>query len=152
MKLSTRGRYAVTAMLDLAMRYDRGVVALSEVATRQGLSLAYLEQLFAQLRRRELVVSTRGPGGGYALSRSPAAISVAQIIDAIDENIDTTLCGGNKNCAAAAPCLTHYLWAELSDRIRDFLSGVTLGDLMTQPHVKRVAARQDERLQFNFTH
>ena len=152
MKLSTRGRYAVTAMLDIAMRHERGVVALAEVATRQGLSLAYLEQLFAQLRRRDLVVSTRGPGGGYALSRSPAAISVAQIIDAIDENIDTTLCGGNKNCAADAPCLTHYLWAELGDRIRNFLSGVTLGDLMMQPHVIEVAERQEQRREIPFTH
>lgn len=152
MKLSTRGRYAVTALLDIAMRHERGVVALAEVATRQGLSLAYLEQLFAQLRRRDLVVSTRGPGGGYSLSRSPAAISVAQIIDAIDENIDTTLCGGNKNCASDAPCLTHYLWAELGDRIRSFLSGVTLEDLMVQPHVKAVAERQEQRREIQFTH
>lgn len=152
MKLTTKGRYAVTAMLDLAIRYDKGIVALAEVATRQGLSLAYLEQLFAQLRRRELVVSTRGPGGGYSLSRPPEEISVAQIIDAIDESIDTTLCGGSMNCADDSPCLTHYLWADLSDRIREFLSAVTLANLVSQPHVREVALRQEQRLEIRFNH
>lgn len=152
MKLTTKGRYAVTAMLDLAMRHDRGAVSLSEVATRQGISLAYLEQLFSRLRRQNLVRSTRGPGGGYSLSRAPGDISIAEIIDAISENIDATLCGGSKNCADESPCLTHYLWAELSEQIRDFLDSRTLGDLINQPHVKAVSQRQQHRMEIEFKH
>lgn len=152
MKLTTKGRYAVTAMLDLAMRHDRGAVSLSEVATRQGISLAYLEQLFSRLRRQNLVRSTRGPGGGYSLSRAPGDISIAEIIDAISENIDATLCGGSKNCADESPCLTHYLWAELSEQIRDFLDSRTLGDLINQPHVKAVSLRQQHRMEIEFKH
>jgi Rrf2 family iron-sulfur cluster assembly transcriptional regulator len=152
MKLTTKGRYAVTAMLDLAMRHDRGAVSLSEVATRQGISLAYLEQLFSRLRRQNLVRSTRGPGGGYSLSRAPGDISIAEIIDAISENIDATLCGGSKNCADESPCLTHYLWAELSDQIREFLDSRTLGDLINQPHVKAVSVRQQHRMEIEFKH
>ena len=152
MKLTTKGRYAVTAMLDLAIHYDRGAVALAEVATRQGISLAYLEQLFAQLRRQQLVKSMRGPGGGYRLNRPPHAVSVAEIIDAINENIDATLCGGNKNCAEESPCLTHYLWEELSGQIRGFLGSLTLGDLVNQPHVRQVALRQEQRTEIRFTH
>ena len=152
MKLTTKGRYAVTALLDLAIHYDQGAVSLGEIATRQGISLAYLEQLFSQLRRQNLVRSTRGPGGGYSLSRAPGDISVAEIIDAISENIDATLCGGSKNCADENPCLTHYLWAELSDRIRDFLDSMTLGDLISQPHVQAVASRQEHRMEIEFKH
>ena len=152
MRLTTKGRYAVTALLDLAIHQDQGTVALSEVATRQGISLSYLEQLFAQLRRRGLVTSTRGPGGGYTLARLPDHISVAQVIDAIDENIDATLCGGSKNCSDQTACLTHYLWADLSDQIRRFLSDVTLGNLVDQPHVKEVALRQDKRHEVFFVH
>lgn len=152
MKLTTKGRYAVTAMLDLAIHYDRGAVSLSEVATRQGISLAYLEQLFSQLRRQNLVRSTRGPGGGYSLSRVPGEISIAEIVDAINENIDATLCGGSKNCADDSPCLTHYLWAELSSQIRDFLDSKTLGELITQPHVRAVATRQEHRMEIEFKH
>ncbi len=152
MRLTTKGRYAVTAMLDLAIHFDKGAVALSEVSSRQGISLSYLEQLFAQLRRQGLVNSTRGPGGGYTLSRSPHAITVAEIIDAIDENIDATLCGGHKNCADDSPCLTHSLWAELSTEIRRFLTGISLGSLVNQPHVKQVAMRQDGDVEILFTH
>ncbi len=152
MRLTTKGRYAVTAMLDLAIHQKQGTVALSEVAQRQGISLAYLEQLFAQLRRRGLVTSTRGPGGGYSLARVPEEISVAQVIDAIDENIDATRCRGGKNCAEHSECLTHYLWAELSDHIRGFLTGVTLGNLVEQPHVQRVAMRQDQHQEIFFVH
>lgn len=152
MKLTTKGRYAVTAMLDLAIHYDKGTVALSDVAARQGISLSYLEQLFAQLRRRGLVDSTRGPGGGYSLKHSPHAIAVAQIIDAIDEHIDATQCGGEMNCQDDRPCLTHYLWEDLSAQIREFLANITLGDLVNQPHVKKVAMRQKGRTEIRFPH
>jgi Rrf2 family iron-sulfur cluster assembly transcriptional regulator len=110
MKLTTKGRYAVTAMLDLALRYDKGAVTLADIAKRQGISLSYLEQLFAKLRRSGLVDSVRGPGGGYTLAMEPAKISVAEIIVAINENIDATRCGGEKNCHGDETCLTHQLW------------------------------------------
>lgn len=152
MKLTTRGRYAVTAMLDLAIHFDESSIALADVSRRQGISLSYLEQLFAQLRKRGLVTSTRGPGGGYSLSSPPSEISIARIIDAIDENIDATLCSGSKNCTDDDACLTHFLWEELSSSIRDFLSTKTLGDLVNQPHVKEVSTRQERRFEVRFTH
>ncbi len=145
MRLTTKGRYAVTAMLDLAIHYDKGAVTLSEIAARQGISLSYLEQLFARLRRQGLVESTRGPGGGYCLATTPDKISVAEIVMAINEQIDATRCGGDRNCAADERCLTHYLWEDLSDRIHDFLRGITLGDLVSQPNVQEVAQRQAAR-------
>jgi Rrf2 family iron-sulfur cluster assembly transcriptional regulator len=147
MKLTTKGRYAVTAMLDLALRYDKGAVTLAEIAKRQGISLSYLEQLFAKLRRSGLVDSVRGPGGGYTLAMEPAKISVAEIIVAINENIDATRCGGEKNCHGDETCLTHQLWEDLSTRIHEFLNGITLGDLVTKPHVLEVASRQEGRMQ-----
>ncbi len=146
MKLTTKGRYAVTAMLDLALRYDKGAVTLAEIAKRQGISLSYLEQLFAKLRRSGLVDSVRGPGGGYTLAMEPNKISVAEIIVAINENIDATRCGGEKNCHGDETCLTHQLWEDLSTRIHEFLSGITLGDLVTKPHVQEVASRQEGRM------
>jgi Rrf2 family iron-sulfur cluster assembly transcriptional regulator len=146
MKLTTKGRYAVTAMLDLALRYDKGAVTLAEIAKRQGISLSYLEQLFAKLRRSGLVDSVRGPGGGYTLAMEPAKISVAEIIVAINENIDATRCGGEKNCHGDETCLTHQLWEDLSIRIHEFLNGITLGDLVTKPHVQEVASRQEGRM------
>jgi Rrf2 family iron-sulfur cluster assembly transcriptional regulator len=149
MKLTTRGRYAVTAMLDLAIHHAEDSVALADVSERQGISLSYLEQLLSRLRKAGLVTSTRGPGGGYCLSRSPGQISIAQIIDAIDENIDATLCAGHKNCVDDDACLTHFLWEELSVKIREFLSRKTLGDLACQPHVKEVVARQEHRFEIN---
>lgn len=152
MKLTTRGRYAVTAMLDLAIHHDQGSIALSDVAGRQGISLSYLEQLFTQLRKRGLVSSTRGPGGGYRLNSPPDQISIARIIDAIDENIDATLCSGQKNCIDDDACLTHFLWEELSANIRVFLSTKTLGDMVNQPHVKQVAIKQERRFEIQFTH
>ncbi len=152
MRLTTKGRYAVTAMLDLAIHYDRGAVALSEISMRQGISLSYLEQLFAQLRRRGLVASTRGPGGGYSLKRSPYEISVAQIIDAIEEHIDATQCGGLKNCHDDNPCLTHFLWQELSVQIRSFLTSISLGNLVNQPHVREVSMRQGGRVEIQPPH
>ena len=147
MRLTTRGRYAVTAMLDLALRYDQGAVTLSQIATRQGISLSYLEQLFARLRRESLVASTRGPGGGYSLRRAPAEISVAEIALAINERIDATGCRGEKNCAGEDRCLTHYLWEDLSERIHEFLSEISLADLVDRPNVREVARRQAERME-----
>lgn len=146
MKLTTKGRYAVTAMLDLALRYDKGAVTLADIAKRQGISLSYLEQLFAKLRRSGLVDSVRGPGGGYTLAMEPNKISVAEIIVAINENIDATRCGGEKNCHGDETCLTHQLWEDLSIRIHEFLNGITLGDLVTKPHVQEVASRQEGRM------
>jgi len=145
MKLTTKGRYAVTAMLDLAFHSTGGPVKLAEISARQGISLSYLEQLFTRLRRQGLVVSTRGPGGGYSLSRASGDIAVADVIGAVDENVDTTRCGGMNNCHNAERCLTHELWSELSTQIRDFLSGITLGELMENGEIREVADRQDQR-------
>ncbi|GMR20519.1 MAG: Fe-S cluster assembly transcriptional regulator IscR [Gammaproteobacteria bacterium] len=142
MKLTTKGRYAVTAMLDLALHYDQGVVTLADIARRQGISLSYLEQLFAKLRRNNLVDSVRGPGGGYNLAKEPGEISVAAIVIAINENIDVRKCKGERNCEGEYGCLTHELWQELSARIHGFLSGITLADLVDQPHVQQVAEHQ----------
>lgn len=146
MKLTTKGRYAVTAMLDLALHYDNGAVTLAEIANRQGISLSYLEQLFAKLRRSGLVDSVRGPGGGYNLAMPPSKITVAEIIVAINENIDATSCRGEKNCNADQTCLTHQLWEDLSTRIHEFLHGITLADLVSKPHVQQVASRQEGRI------
>jgi Rrf2 family iron-sulfur cluster assembly transcriptional regulator len=145
MKLTTKGRYAVTAMLDLALHYDQGAVTLADIARRQGISLSYLEQLFAKLRRNGLVDSIRGPGGGYNLAMHPSKISVAEIILAINENIDARRCGGGKNCDSDERCLTHYLWEDLSERIHEFLRGITLWDLVSRPSVQEVARRQEGR-------
>jgi len=129
-RLTTKGRYAVTAMLDLAMHQGAGPTALADIAHRQGISLSYLEQLFARLRRRGLVSSVRGPGGGYNLARDGSAIHIAEVIAAVDENLDTTRCGGAGNCHNDGRCLTHDLWQDLSDRIYDYLSHVSLQDLV----------------------
>lgn len=145
MRLTTKGRYAVTAMLDLALHFEQGAVTLAQIASRQGISLSYLEQLFARLRRQGLVESTRGPGGGYTLARDPEKISVAEIVHAINEQIDATRCGGERNCAGDDRCLTHYLWEDLSVRIEEFLCGISLGDLVSRPAVREVAMRQDAR-------
>lgn len=141
MKLTTKGRYAVTAMLDLALHDGAGPVRLAEISRRQEISLSYLEQLFSRLRRAGLVVSTRGPGGGYSLARPAHEISVSEVIEAVDERVDTTRCGGLGNCQNNAPCLTHELWIELSARIREFLEGITLGSLMDNARVRAVADR-----------
>jgi len=147
MKLTTKGRYAVTAMLDLALRYDKGAVTLADIARRQGISLSYLEQLFAKLRRSGLVDSVRGPGGGYNLALHPSKISVAEIVVAINENIDATRCAGEKNCHGDDTCLTHQLWEDLSTQIYNFLNGISLADLVARPHVQEVASRQEGRVQ-----
>src|ERR1700744_5068454 len=117
MRLTTKGRFAVTAMIDLALRQEQGPVTLAGISERQHISLSYLEQLFGKLRRRELVESVRGPGGGYCLARAPAAISVAAIIGAVGEPIDTTQCGGKENCQDEKRCMTHDLWSSLNATI-----------------------------------
>lgn len=145
MRLTTKGRYAVTAMLDLAIHYEDGPITLADISSRQGISLSYLEQLFAKLRRQGLVDSTRGPGGGYRLSRSPNEIPIANVITAVDEKIETTRCGGMGNCQDDEKCLTHELWSELSERIYNFLSGISLGDLVERECIQEVAARQERK-------
>jgi len=143
MRLTTKGRYAVTAMLDLALHQDQGTINLSDISGRQGISLSYLEQLFSKLRRQGLVASSRGPGGGYTLNKSVEKISVSDVINSVDESVDATRCGGQKNCQGDDRCLTHDLWEELSQQITSFLSGVTLSDLIEQRTVKLVSQRQD---------
>ena len=130
MRLTTKGRYAVTAVLDLAINQGQGPISLADIADRQGISLSYLEQLFSKLRKRALVSSVRGPGGGYHLAREPATIYVAEVITAVDEHIDTTRCGGKKDCKDPGPCLTHDLWLDLSDRIYSYLNAISLQDLV----------------------
>ena len=136
MRLTTKGRFAVTAMVDLALRDSAGPVTLAEISSRQKISLSYLEQLFGKLRRRGLVDSVRGPGGGYRLGREIAGISVAEIILAVDEPIDATQCGGKENCRDEQKCLTHDLWATLNTRIFDYLEAVTLRELVDNQRVK----------------
>jgi Rrf2 family iron-sulfur cluster assembly transcriptional regulator len=143
MRLTTKGRYAVTAMLDLALHRDEGPVTLADISSRQGISLSYLEQLFSRLRRAGLVESTRGPGGGYRLGRAADAIAIAEVITAVDESVDATRCGGLENCQGEQRCLTHDLWCELSDQIHHFLSGISLGTLVERRGVQEVADRQD---------
>lgn len=150
MRLTTKGRYAVTAMLDLAIHHDQGPVTLADIARRQAISLSYLEQLFAQLRKRGLVHSSRGPGGGYRLGRSAVDIAVVDVIGAVDESVDATRCGGMENCQGEARCLTHDLWHDLSKQIHDFLGGIDLAQLVERRRVREVAERQD-RVPVNVT-
>ena len=130
MRLTTKGRFAVTAMLDLALRDGNGPVTLAGISRRQSISLSYLEQLFGKLRRRNLVDSVRGPGGGYTLAKPVAQISVAEIIRAVDEPIDATHCGGLENCQEEQRCMTHELWATLNDKMYEYLNSVRLSDLV----------------------
>ena len=146
MRLTTKGRYAVTAMLDLALHRDQGPVTLADISRRQGISLSYLEQLFSRLRRQGLVESTRGPGGGYRLGRSAMEIAVADVIAAVDESVDATRCGGMENCQAEQRCLTHELWCQLSDQIHQFLGGISLATLVDREAVQEVASRQDREM------
>lgn len=145
MRLTTKGRYAVTAMLDLALHGDEGPVSLADISRRQGISLSYLEQLFARLRREELVVSVRGPGGGYRLSRSNDRVFIADVVDAVNESLDTTRCSHKGDCQNGEMCLTHHLWSDLSDQIHQFLSRISLADLMNKREIQAVASRQDGR-------
>lgn len=146
MRLTTKGRYAVTAMLDLALNAREAPVSLADISERQGISLSYLEQLFAKLRRNELVSSVRGPGGGYQLAREAAEIQIVQVIAAVDESVDATRCKGKGNCQGGETCLTHYLWCELSNQIHEFLSGITLGSLVHRAEVRNIAQRQQQRI------
>ena len=139
MRLTTKGRFAVTAMIDLALRQGSGPVTLAAISQRQQISLSYLEQLFGKLRRNELVESTRGPGGGYTLGRKPDAITVADIITSVDEPIDATGCGGKNNCLGeGAPCLTHDLWDQLNAKMVEFLSSITLQKLIEDQLAKGI--------------
>lgn len=143
MRLTTKGRYAVTAMLDLAIHAKQGPVSLNDISGRQEISLSYLEQLFSKLRRNELVSSVRGPGGGYRLSRPGSDINIAQVVDAVSESIDVTRCQGKGDCQQGEACLTHYLWCDLSDQIHDFLEGISLQDLVERQEVRAISRRQD---------
>ncbi len=143
MRLTTKGRYAVTAMLDLALHEGQGPISLADISARQKISLSYLEQLFAKLRRNDLVSSVRGPGGGYRLSRAKDEIFVVQVIDAVNESVDATGCKSNGDCLDGEACLTHYLWCDLSNQIHDFLSKISLSDLVARSEVQEVSRRQD---------
>ena len=150
MRLTTKGRYAVTAMLDLALHHKEGPITLADISQRQGISLSYLEQLFSKLRKNGLVDSTRGPGGGYRLSRDAHEVAVADVITAVDEKVETTRCGGLSNCQDDQQCLTHDLWTDLSYQIHDFLKGISLGQLVERQGVQEVAARQERQQQASF--
>lgn len=143
MRLTTKGRYAVTAMLDLAFHSQKLPVTLTDIATRQTISLSYLEQLFARLRRAGMVKGVRGPGGGYKLAGKASDINIADIIAAVDEQIDATKCGGEANCQNHKACLTHDLWMGLSEQIRQYLKNITLADLLEKHFIQEVARRQD---------
>jgi len=142
MRLTTKGRYAVTAMLDLALHSGDGPISLADISDRQGISLSYLEQLFAKLRKSHLVSSVRGPGGGYLLIKPSEQISVAAVIDAVNESVDATGCNSKANCQSGETCLTHHLWTDLSKQIHDFLSDISLADLVMRKDVQTVATRQ----------
>jgi len=132
MRLTTKGRFAVTAMIDLAMRQHEGPVTLAGISERQRISLSYLEQLFGKLRRHALVASVRGPGGGYCLAKPLEGVSVADIVHAVDEPLDATQCGGKKNCHDDRTCMTHSLWTNLNVKMNEYLSSVSLADLVAE--------------------
>ncbi|MDD3448665.1 MAG: Rrf2 family transcriptional regulator [Gammaproteobacteria bacterium] len=143
MRLSTRGRYAVTAMMDLALHNQVGPVTLADISTCQDISLSYLEQLFAKLRQANLVNGVRGPGGVYRLARPATEITVADIITAVDEQVDATRCQGRENCHGGKRCLTHELWTDLSEQIFQFLDNITLDRFTARPDIQELAKRQD---------
>ena len=146
MRLTTKGRFAVTAMVDLALRQNRGPVTLAAISERQHISLSYLEQLFGKLRRAQLVNSVRGPGGGYNLAKPAASITMADIIVAVDEPIDATLCGGKENCGDDDKrCMTHDLWATLNAKMHDYLSSVSLADVVAHQQGKQTSVIKDFR-------
>ena len=145
MRLTTKGRFAVTAMVDLSMRQTRGPVTLAAISERQHISLSYLEQLFGKLRRAKLVNSVRGPGGGYNLAKATAEITVAEIISAVDEPIAATQCAGKENCNDDRRCITHDLWATLNQKMNDYLSSVSLADVVSHQQGKQVQVIKDFR-------
>ncbi|WP_264903030.1 Fe-S cluster assembly transcriptional regulator IscR [Vibrio sp. STUT-A11] len=143
MKLTSKGRYAVTAMLDVALHSQQNPVPLADISERQGISLSYLEQLFSKLRKAGLVASVRGPGGGYRLGTDADDIAIGTVIAAVDESVDATKCQGKGDCQGGTRCLTHTLWRDLSSRISDFLNNITLGELMKDNEVLEISDRQD---------
>lgn len=143
MKLTSKGRYAVTAMLDVTIHASYGPVSLADISERQGISLSYLEQLFSKLRKYGLVNSIRGPGGGYRLGKCSAEIAVADVISAVNESVDATKCQGKGNCQGGEQCLTHSLWEGLSERIEEFLKNITLAELVAKNDVQTVSKRQN---------
>lgn len=143
MKITSKGRYAVTAMLDVTIHAVSGPVSLADISERQGISLSYLEQLFSRLRKSGLVTSVRGPGGGYRLGKCSAEIAVSDVISAVNESVDATKCSGKGNCQDGEECLTHSLWHGLSRRIEEFLQNITLAELIAKRDVKTVSERQD---------
>ena len=146
MRLTTKGRFAVTAMVDLSMRHAGGPVTLAAISGRQHISLSYLEQLFGKLRRANLVTSVRGPGGGYRLARPTRSISVAEIITAVDEPIDATQCAGKENCMDDQRCLTHDLWATLNEKVYEYLASVSLADVVAHQQGSRVQVIKEFRV------
>lgn len=146
MRLSTKGRYGVTAMMDLAIHDHDGPVTLADISQCQGISLSYLEQLFAKLRKHGLVEGVRGPGGGYRLARAADEITVAEIISAVDEQLDTTRCIGKEDCYSGDRCLTHELWSELSDRLYEFLNDITLAQFVDRPQQKELPVHQHHHM------
>jgi len=152
MRLTTKGRFAVTAMLDLALNATQGPVTLAGISERQKISLSYLEQLFGKLRRRELVESVRGPGGGYHLARDPAEISVADIIRAVEEPLDSTQCGGRENCHGDRKCMTHELWEELNHTVYGFLDGVKLSRLVEKQKTQIISVVRTSKSMQALTH
>lgn len=149
MRLTSKGRYAVTAMLDVALHSKDNPVPLADISERQGISLSYLEQLFSKMRKAGLVASVRGPGGGYHLGTPADDISVGTIIAAVDESVDATKCAGKADCQGGARCLTHTLWRDLSERISDFLNNISLGELMNNSEVLEISDRQGIELVVN---
>jgi Rrf2 family iron-sulfur cluster assembly transcriptional regulator len=143
MRLTTKGRFAVTAMIDLALQQSSGPVALAGISQRQNISLSYLEQLFSKLRRHELVDSVRGPGGGYQITRPLSEVSVADVILAVDEPLDTTQCGGKKNCTDEGPCMTHELWSSLNEKMLEYLDSVSIQCLVNK-HNTQITERPIE--------
>ncbi len=144
MRLSTKGRYSVTAMLDLAIHDKAGPVTLGDISQCQGISLSYLEQLFSSLRKSGLVKGVRGPGGGYRLARPAGEISIAEIITAVDENVDVTRCHGEGDCQEGERCLTHELWTDLSQRLYQFLDNITLAQFVDRPGIPELSMQRDK--------
>ncbi len=145
MRLTTKGRYAVTAMIDLSINQTQGPVTLKSISDNQGISLSYLEQLFSKMKKSNLVEGTRGPGGGYVLAKDVDQISIADIVVAVDEPLDITECEGMQNCREGKRCLTHGLWSELSEQLYSFLSGIHLGQLMRESGIGHCEPESDQR-------
>ena len=146
MRLTNKGRYAVTAIADLAIHGSRMPVSLLDISIRQDISISYLGQLFVPLRERGLVKSQRGPNGGYRLARDSSEISIADVINAVDEKINTVRCGGRTNCQKNQQCLTHTLWEEMENRIKDLFAGIYISDIVSNDKVMEISARQDAYL------